>query len=451
MLRTKIEVPKLLENLSLYQIESLWFVHGKQRKGGRVMCKLFIVITFLLVSAFNPTSKLILADDVTSLIEATKRQQKQIEELKAKWQFMEELSANRDKEDTEKKCEKGTKRDTGCVLDYGLIPNNSAEAGNNSVKLARMRANFNCIHWCSVRNKKEPEFTFWYLEEGVDLISGEHWTGCGRLTQLYFNNTGPSGALVRMNDYSSVNDLSLIHIGAFNAGIRSGVGITDGPNIPGGNNGQRWRVENVSVQWCEDAVQLNQVWIVSFLDLYCSNNVNGIHLAGGNNLIVEVRGGEIGGNNTGYGILIDGNANDCKFDGVTIEGNASGGVLHTGPNSKRNVIYDGCYFESNGPLHILIDGEALIEGESSDIGTKIHNCGFHDDFVTSYEIRNAFRCDIAGNFHNTAPPEETGSNGLIGAGSQQTQVHLGTAGGNTASPSPITEVVDDQGIGTVFY
>ncbi len=57
------------------------------------MRKLFIVITFLLVSALYPTSRIIFADDVASLIKAIKDQKKQIEELKAKMEVMELIVA----------------------------------------------------------------------------------------------------------------------------------------------------------------------------------------------------------------------------------------------------------------------------------------------------------------------------------------------------------------------
>jgi uncharacterized protein YjaZ len=57
------------------------------------MRKLLIVITFLLVSALYPASRIVFADDVASLIEAIKAQQKQIEELKAEMEAMKEIMA----------------------------------------------------------------------------------------------------------------------------------------------------------------------------------------------------------------------------------------------------------------------------------------------------------------------------------------------------------------------
>ena len=57
------------------------------------MRKLSIVLTFMLVFVLYPTSKIIFADDVISLIETVKEQQKQIEELKAKREVMEVIIA----------------------------------------------------------------------------------------------------------------------------------------------------------------------------------------------------------------------------------------------------------------------------------------------------------------------------------------------------------------------
>ena len=64
------------------------------------MRKLSIVLTFMLVSVLYPTSKIIFADDVATLIKAIKEQKKQIEELKAKMEVMEVIMAKDEGEST---------------------------------------------------------------------------------------------------------------------------------------------------------------------------------------------------------------------------------------------------------------------------------------------------------------------------------------------------------------
>lgn len=111
-----------------------------------------------------------------------------------------------------------------------------------------------------------------------------------------------------------------------------------------------WILRNVQITYMATGVALSDTYVTRLDNCKLNLCTNGLATSGSSNNAITMTGGEIQAC-TGAGVLLAGAGMLASFTGVTIQGNAGGGILTTS-GSLTGVAVRDCYFELNGTSHI---------------------------------------------------------------------------------------------------
>lgn len=154
----------------------------------------------------------------------------------------------------------------------------------------------------------------------------------------------PVGAITAVT-VSALSTVADLRIRASGGAVTAGsVGVT----ATGGTS--TWTLDHVQITYMATGVALTNTYITRIDN--CKLNICTIGLAttGTDNNAITMTGGEIQAC-TGAGVQLGGAGVLAAFSGVTIQGNAGGGIKMTSASLNSVAVRD-CYFELNGSAHI---------------------------------------------------------------------------------------------------
>jgi len=187
----------------------------------------------------------------------------------------------------------------------------------------------------------------------VVLPSGEHriTTGLTVAANVTLRGMGwtstviaPVGAITAITG-SALTTLENLRIRASGGAVTAG---SVGATATAGTS--TWILRNVQISYMASAIALNDIYITRIDNCKLNLCTNGLATTGSSNNAITMTGGEVQAC-TGAGIQLAGAGMLAVFDGVTIQGNAGGGLRGTSA-SLNGVSVRDCYFELNGTAHI---------------------------------------------------------------------------------------------------
>lgn len=191
---------------------------------------------------------------------------------------------------------------------------------------------------------------------GIAMSPGEVWVGDGRRnTTITFASLQSGNYAVALADETRICDLTLVgqSAGSGAVGVFAGAVGSD-------SSAARWELDRVKVRSFGTGLSLASCAICTIRDLYVTTATTGVSMRAEQTadgtfgpIAVNFFGGEISG--CVDGVVVE-YAVKASFDAVTIEACSRSGATLTGTLFKGGVSFRSCYFEHNGPDHIVVDG-----------------------------------------------------------------------------------------------